>query len=46
MGDTCVPSLTVIDTTIKQLDTNVSLIIIYCLRLFVVYNHVMLQGQR
>ena len=36
MADTCVPSLTVIDTTINQLESNVSLIIIYCLRLFVV----------
>ena len=42
MGDTCicVPSLIVINTTINQLETNVSLII-HCLRLFVVvYEHV------
>ena len=33
-------------STIEQLETNVSLITIYYLRLFVVYIHVMLQGQR
>ena len=42
VGDTCVPSLIVINTTIKQLESKVSLITIYCLRLFVVYKHVML----
>ena len=38
MADTCVPSLIVINTqsTINQLETNVSLITTYCLRLFVV----------
>ena len=43
VGDTCIPSLIVINTTINQLDTNN----IYCLKLFgVVYKHVMLQHQR
>ena len=43
MGDTCVSSLIVIGTAINQLKTNVLLIIIYCLKLFVVvYKHVML----
>ena len=46
MADTRVPSLIIIDTTIEQSETNASLITIYCLRLFVVYKHVMLQGQR
>ena len=46
VADTCVPSLTVIDITIEQLGTNVSTITAYCLRLFVVYKHVMLQGRR
>ena len=42
MGDTCVPSLIVINTTINQLETNVKLITMCCLRLFVgVYKHVM-----
>ena len=42
MGDTCVPSLIVVDATINQLETNISLITICCLRLFVVlYKHVM-----
>ena len=36
VGDTCLPSLTVINTIINQLETNVSLITIYCLKLFVV----------
>ena len=36
MGDTCVPNLTVISTAINQLDTNVSLLTICCMRLFVV----------
>ena len=36
MGGTCVSSLIVIDGTINQLESNVSLITIYCLRLFVV----------
>ena len=35
VANTCVPSLIVIDTTIKQLKNNVSLLTIYCLRLFV-----------
>ena len=30
MADTCVPSVTVIDTTVEQLQTNVSLITMYC----------------
>ena len=42
MSDTCVPSLIVIGTAINQLETNVLLIPMYCLRLFVVYKHVML----
>ena len=43
MGDTCIPSLIVINTTINQLETIYSNNI-YCLRLFVVvYKHVMLQ---
>ena len=46
MADTCIPSLIVIDITTEQLVTNVSIIIVYCLRLFVVYKHVMLQGRR
>ena len=45
MADTCVPSLTVIDSTIEQLETSITNKF-YCLRLFVVYKHVMLQGQR
>ena len=36
VADTCVPSLTVICTTINQLESNVSLITINYLRLFVV----------
>ena len=37
VGDTCIPSLIVINNTINQLETNN----IYCLRLFVVvYKHV------
>ena len=36
MADTCVPSLTVIYAIINQLETNISLITIYCLRLVVV----------
>ena len=46
VADTCIPSLIVIDITTEQLVTNVSIIIVYCLRLFVVYKHVMLQGRR
>ena len=45
MGDTCVPSLNVINTKINQLQSKVSLktIKFYCLRLFVVvYKHVIL----
>ena len=34
MGGRCVPSLIVISTAINQLETNVLLITIYCLRLF------------
>ena len=45
VADTYVPNLTVIDTTIEQLESEVSLITIYCLRLFVVFKYVMLQGQ-
>ena len=42
-GDTCVSSLIAIGNTINQLEINVSLITIYCLRLFVVvYKHVTL----
>ena len=41
MGDTRVPSLIVIGTAINQLETKVSLKIIFSLRLFVVvYKHV------
>ena len=36
VGDTCIPSLIIIGTAINQLKTNVSLITICCLRLFVV----------
>ena len=36
MGDTCISSLIIIGTAINQLKTNVSLITICCLRLFVV----------
>ena len=36
MADTCVRNLTIINTTNNQLNTNVSLITTYCLRLFVV----------
>ena len=46
MADTRVPSLTVIGIAINQLATNASLITIYCLRLFVIYKHDMLHGQR
>ena len=39
----CVSNLIVINTTINQLESKVSLKTIYCLRLFVVvYKHVML----
>ena len=42
MSDTCVPSLIVIGTDINQLETNVSLKTMCCLRLLVVvYKHVM-----
>ena len=45
MGERCVPSLIIINTTINQLETNN--INIYCLRLFVVvYKVEMLQHQR
>ena len=47
MSDTCVPSLIVISTAINQLETELLLKTICCLRLFVVvYKHVMLQYQR
>ena len=36
VGITCVSCLIVVKTTINQLESNVSLIKIYCLRLFVV----------
>ena len=36
MGERCVPSLIVINRTINQLDSKVSLITTHCLRLFVV----------
>ena len=39
VSETCVPSLFLIDNTIKQLENNVSLIKMYCLRLFAVYQH-------
>ena len=42
MGDTCVPSIIVIGTAIKQLETKVSLNTICCLMFFVVvYKHIM-----
>ena len=42
MSDTCVPSLIVINNSINQLESKVSLITSRCLRLFVVvYKHVM-----
>ena len=47
MGDTCIPSLIVINSTINQLESTVSLITTRCLRLFViVYKVEMLQHQR
>ena len=47
MGDTHVPSLIVIGTYINQLETEVTLKTICCLRLFVVvYKHVMFQHWR
>ena len=36
MGERCVPSLIVINSTINQLESKVSLITTHCLRLFVV----------
>ena len=36
MGERCVPGLIVINSTINQLESKVSLIITRCLRLFVV----------
>ena len=36
MADTCVSNLTFIDTTINQLESNASLITIFCLRVVVV----------
>ena len=47
MGERCVPSLIVINSTIKKLESEVSLITTCCLRLFVVvYRVEMLQHQR
>ena len=47
VGERCVPSLILINSTINKLGSKVSLIITRCLRLFVVvYKHVMLQHQR
>ena len=47
VGDTCIPSLIVINTTINQLESKVSLITTHCLRLFVVvYKHAMFWHQR
>ena len=47
MSDTRVPSLIVIGTAINQLETEVSLKTICCLRLFIVVSkHVMLQHLR
>ena len=46
MGETCVSCLITIDITINQLESNVSLITVYCLSLFVVvYYDVMLSYQ-
>ena len=43
VGDTCIPSLIVVNNTINLIYSNN----IYCLRLFVVvYKHVILQHQR
>ena len=36
MGERCVPSLIVINSTINKLESKVSLITAHCLRLFVV----------
>ena len=47
MGERCVPSLIVINSTINKLESKVSLITTCCLRLFVVvYKVEMLQHQR
>ena len=47
MGERCVPSLIVINSTINQLESKVSLITTRCLRVFVVvYKVEMLQHQR
>ena len=47
MGERCVPSLIVINSTINQLESKVSLITTRCLRLFVVvYKFETLQHQR
>ena len=48
MADKYIPCITVINTTINQLESKVSPITTYCLRLFVVYKHEILhaQGQR
>ena len=45
VADEYIPCLTVINTTINQLESKVSLISTYCLRLFVVYKHIMLHAQ-
>ena len=46
VSDTCIPSLIVIGTAISQLETEVSLKTICCLRIFVVvYQHVMFWNQ-
>ena len=47
MGERCVPSLIVINSTINKLESKVSLITTCCVRLFVVvYKVEMLQHQR
>ena len=47
MGERCVPSLIVINSTINKLESKVSLITTHCLRLFVVvYKVEMLYHQK
>ena len=47
MGERCLPSLIVINSTINKLESKVSIIVTRCLRLFVVvYMVEMLQHQR
>ena len=41
MGERCVPSLIVINSTINKLESKVSLITTFCMRLFVVASEVM-----